>query len=100
MVRLTEEVQAAAGTEAERDAAFDALWAAHDGAMARVCRAVTATARQGGVHNLLPSHFVLVILDGQRGSEEEAGLIRASVDPEVLTTVPGLVEHLRELEDP
>jgi hypothetical protein len=65
--------------------------------MARVCRAVTATARRGGVDTSLPSHFVVVILDGQRGSEE-ADLIRASVDPEVLPTVPGLVEHLRELE--
>lgn len=96
--RLTEEVQAAAGTEAERDAESDALWAAHDGAMARVCRTMTATARRGGIHDLLPSNFVVVILDFQRGNEEAADLIRASVDPQVLATVPGLVDALRELD--
>lgn len=96
--RLTEEVPASAGTADERDAAFDALWATHDGVMARVCRAMTATARRGAIHDSLPSHFVVIILDGQRGAEEEADLIRASVDPQVLATVPELAEHLREIE--
>src|SRR4051794_26393525 len=39
--RLTEEYLAPAGTEAENDAAMDALEAAHDTAMANVCKAMT-----------------------------------------------------------
>ncbi|MFC4070497.1 hypothetical protein [Actinoplanes subglobosus] len=71
--------------------------AAHDAAMARVCRAMTTTARQGRIHSSLPADFVVVILDGQRGYEE-AGLIRASVDPRSLAADPALAEHLREIE--
>lgn len=82
---------------ASTDAAMDALEAAHDHAMAGVCKAMTATARRGGLHDSLPADFVVVILEEQRG-EEEADLIRASVDPQVLATVPGLVEHLGELK--
>jgi hypothetical protein len=72
--------------------------AAHDAAMARVCKAMTATARQGRIHSSLPNDFVVVILEGRRG-EEEAGLIRASVDPRMLAAVPSLAEHLREIEE-
>ncbi|SCL56305.1 hypothetical protein GA0070606_2584 [Micromonospora citrea] len=93
--RLSEEFLGPAGTDADRDAAMETLEAAHDDAMARVCRAMTVTARRGGIHDLLPADFVVVILDGQRG-DEEADLIRASVDPLVLATAPGLAGHLRE----
>jgi hypothetical protein len=51
------------------DTAAGGLEAAHDGAMARVCKAMTATARRGGVHPVLPVDFV-VILDGQRDDEQ------------------------------
>jgi hypothetical protein len=95
--RLTEEFFAPAGTDAERDAALNALEAAHDGAMANVCKAMTATARWGGIHHSLPTNFVVIILEGQRG-DGEADLIRASVDPQVLATVPELAEYLREFE--
>ena len=97
--RLTEEFFASVGTDAEQDAASDALEAAHDGAMAGVCKAMTATARRGGIHDSLATNFVVVILDGQRG-DGEAGLIRASVDPLVLATVPELTEYLRACEQP
>ncbi|WP_106396428.1 DUF4303 domain-containing protein [Actinocorallia populi] len=96
--RLTEEYLASAATEAEQDAALSALEEAHDAAMAKVCRAMTATARRGGVHRSLPSGFVVAVLEGQRG-DEEAGLIRESVDPRVLPTVPELAEYLRRLEE-
>jgi hypothetical protein len=86
---------AAAGSVEGASAAIEE---AHDAAIARVCRAVTATARGGGVHDSLPPGFVVVILDGARG-DEEAGLIRASVDPRVLPTVPELAGHLRELDE-
>ncbi|MFG2000918.1 hypothetical protein ACGFNU_17405 [Spirillospora sp. NPDC048911] len=92
-LRLTEEFLKPAGTDAEQDAAMSALEVAHDGAMARVCKAMTATARRGGIHDSLPPDFVVVILEGQRG-DEEADLIRASVDPQVLATVPQLTEYL------
>ncbi|MEV4543312.1 DUF4303 domain-containing protein [Micromonospora echinaurantiaca] len=95
--RLSEEFLAPATTDAERDAALDALDTAHDGAMARVCKAMTETARRGGIHDSLPSDFVVVILEGQRG-EQEADLIRASVDPQVLATVPELADYLREFQ--
>lgn len=95
--RLTEEFFAPASTDAEQDAALDALEAAHDGAMAGVCKAMTATARRGGIHDSLATNFVVVILEGQRGGGE-ADLIRASVDPQVLATVPELAEYLREFE--
>jgi hypothetical protein len=80
------------------DEALDSLDAAHDAAMARVCRTMTATARRGGIHATLPPGFVVVILEGRRG-DEEADLIRASVDPDVLATAPGLAGYLRELGD-
>lgn len=95
--RLSEEFLAT-GTDAERFAAMDALEAAHDAAVAGVCKAMTATARQGRIHDSLPADFVVVILDGQRG-DEEADLIRASVDPQVLETVPELVAYVREFEE-
>ena len=41
---------------------------------------------------------IVVILEGQRG-DEEADLIRRSVDPRILPTVPGLGEYLRQLEE-
>jgi hypothetical protein len=91
-LRLTDELVT------DDDEASDALDAAHDAAMARVCRRMTATARRGGIHPTLPAGFVVVILEGQRG-DEEAGLIRASVDPQVLPTVPGLADYLRGLGD-
>jgi hypothetical protein len=91
--RLTAQFLAPART----DAALEALEAAHDGAMAGVCRAMTATARRGGIHDSLATNFVVVILDGQRG-DGEADLIRASIDPQVLSTVPELAEHLRDLD--
>lgn len=69
----------------------------HDAAMARVCKAMTATARQGRIHSSLPADFIVVILDGQRG-DGEADLIRASVDLQLLAAVPGLAEHLREID--
>ncbi|MEU4569903.1 DUF4303 domain-containing protein [Micromonospora sp. NPDC023956] len=94
---LTEEFLAPVGTDAERGEAAGALEVAHDGAIARVCRAMTATARQGGIHRLLPATFVVVVLDGQRG-DAQADLIRASVDAPVLATVPDLVEYLEEFE--
>jgi len=97
--RLTEEFFASVSTDAEQDAALDALEAAHDGAMAGVCKAMTATARRGGIHDSLATNFVVVILDGQRG-DGEADLIRASVDPQVLATVPELTEYLRACEQP
>ena len=97
--RLTEEYLEPASTDAELDAALDALERVHDAAMARVCKAMTATARRGGVHTSLPPEFVVVILEGQRG-DEEAGLIRQSVEPQLLPTVPELVGHLRQLEEP
>ena len=90
--RLTEELLAPATTPAERDAA----WVAHDDAVAAVCRVMTATARRGGIHDALPPDFVVVALDGRR-EDEGAELLRASVDPQVLATVVGLREHLREL---
>ena len=92
-LRLTEEFL----TGADDDEAVNSLDAAHDAAMARVCRAMTATARRGGIHATLPPGFVVVILEGQRG-DEEADLIRASVDPEVLPTVPELASYLRKLD--
>ncbi len=95
--RLTEECFAPAGTDAARDAALEALEAAHDGAMASVCKAMTATARRGGIHDSLATNFIVVILEGQRG-DGEADLIRASVDPQVLATVPELAKYLQELE--
>jgi hypothetical protein len=95
--RVTEEFSRPAGTAAERDAALGALGAAHDAAMARVCQAMTVTARRGRIHSSLPTSFFVVILEGRRG-DEEADLIRASVDPQVLATVPELAEHLREIE--
>ena len=95
--RLTEEFLAPATTEAEQDAALVALEVAHDGAMARVCKAMTTTARRGGIHDSLPPDFVVVILEGQRG-DEEADLIRESVNAQVLPTVIELREYLRELE--
>jgi hypothetical protein len=95
--RLSEKFLASSRADAEPDPALDALEAAHDGAMARVCQAVTATARRGGIHHSVPANFVVVVLDGQRG-DEEAGLIRASIDPQVLATVPELVEYLQGFE--
>jgi hypothetical protein len=97
--RLTEEYLAPATTEAEQDAAMDALEAAHDTAMANVCKAMTTTARRGGIHGSLPPGFVVLILEGQRGEEEVARLIRESVDPRILPTVPELAEELRQLEE-
>lgn len=94
--RLSEEYLTPAATEAEQVAAMNALEVAHDTAMASVCKAMTTTARRGGIHGSLPPGFVVVILEGQRGEEEEAGLIRASVDPQVLPTVPELAENLRQ----
>nr|BFE57913.1 hypothetical protein GCM10020063_024390 [Dactylosporangium thailandense] len=91
--RITEEFFPPAGNEAENDAALDA----HDAAMARVCKAMTATARQGRIHSSLPPGFLVLILEGQRG-DEEADLIRASVEPQVLATVPELADYLREIE--
>ena len=88
--RLTEEFLAPAATDAGLDDA-------HDGAMARVCKAMTATARRGGIHDALAANFVVVILEGQRG-DGEADLIRASVDPQVLASVPDLAEYLRACE--
>ncbi|WP_329244524.1 DUF4303 domain-containing protein [Actinoallomurus sp. NBC_01490] len=96
--RLTEEYLAPAATEAEQFAAMDALETAHDTAMASVCKAMTTTARRGGIHSSLPREFVVVILEGQRG-DEEAGLIRKSVDPQLLPTVPELTEYLRQLDE-
>lgn len=95
--RLTEEYLAPAA-EGEEDAAMNALEVAHDTAMAGVCKAMTETGRRGGIHGSLPPGFVVVILEGQRG-DEEAGLIRKSVDPQVLPTVPELPEYLRQLEE-
>jgi len=96
--RLTEEYLAPATTEAEKDAVMDALETAHDTAMASVCKAMTTTARRGGIHSSLPREFVVVILEGQRG-DEEAGLIRKSVDPQMLPAVPELTEYLRQLDE-
>jgi hypothetical protein len=96
--RMTDEFLTSAADDAARDAASDSLWTAHDAAMARVCKAMTTTARLGGIHRALPPTFVVVVLEGQRG-DEEADLIYASVDPLVLMTVPGLAEHLREIEE-
>ncbi|MGW4499220.1 hypothetical protein ACWENR_11490 [Micromonospora sp. NPDC004336] len=97
--RLSEEFLGSVGADADLDAAAaETLEAAHDHAMARVCRAMTATARRGGIHELLPTTFVVVILDGQRG-DEEADLIHASVAPSVLATVPELADYLRELAE-
>ncbi|MFG2071212.1 hypothetical protein [Nonomuraea maritima] len=93
---LTEEYLAPAAGEA--DAAMQALEAAHDTAMANVCKAITTTARRGNIDGSLPGEFVVVILEGQRG-DEEADLIRRSVDPRILPTVPGLGEYLRQLEE-
>ncbi|WP_433330698.1 hypothetical protein [Spirillospora sp. CA-294931] len=90
--RLSEEYLADAS---DKDAAMAALESAHDSAMARVCIAMTATARRGGIHG--SPEFVVVILDGQRG-DEEAALIRRSVDPRVLRTLPDLVGNLEQLE--
>jgi hypothetical protein len=97
--RLTAEFLAPASTAAEQDSALDALQAAHDHAMARVCKAMTLTARRGGIHDRLPTRFVVVILEGQRG-DEEADLIRASIDPHILATVPELAEYLHWFEHP
>ncbi|MFI0452398.1 DUF4303 domain-containing protein [Actinomadura sp. 6N118] len=96
--RLVEEYLAPATTEAEQDAAMNTLESAHDSAMAGVCKAMTTTARRGGIHGSLPPGFIVVILEGQRG-DEEASLIRESVDPQVLPTVPELAEYLRQLEE-
>ncbi|MBT2208279.1 DUF4303 domain-containing protein [Actinomadura sp. NEAU-AAG7] len=96
--RLTEEYLVPASGDAERDAAMVALGAAHDAALAEVCKAMTATARRGGIHAALPPGFVVAVLEGQR-EDEEAVLIRRSVDPAVLATVPELADHLRLLED-
>jgi Domain of unknown function (DUF4303) len=97
--RLTEEYLASAATEAEKDAALNALEAVHDTSMANVCKALTAKARRGGIHGSLPPGFVVVILEGQRGENEEAGLIRKSIDPQTLPTVPELADKLRLLAD-
>jgi hypothetical protein len=81
------------------DAALPALEAAHDGAMARVCRRMTATARRGGVSGSLTPGFAVLILEGQRG-DAEADVLRASVDPQILPTVPSLAEYLSEFGRP
>lgn len=81
------------------DAAMNALEEARDTAIANVWKAMTKTARRGGIHGSLPLEFVVVILEGQRGEEEVWRLIRRSVGPEILPTVPGLAEELRELEE-
>ncbi len=87
-----------AGTDDDAVAeAMHALEEAHDAAMARVCKAMTATARRGRIHSSLPASFFIVILEGQRG-DPEASLIRASVDPQIIDTTPELAEHLREIE--
>ncbi|MFC7245817.1 hypothetical protein ACFQO7_25355 [Catellatospora aurea] len=83
----TDEVAEALGT----------LEAAHDAAMARVCKAMTATARRGRIHGALPAGFFVAILEGQRG-DAEADLIRASVEPHIVDATPGLAEYLREIE--
>ncbi|MCF0081665.1 DUF4303 domain-containing protein [Streptomyces lomondensis] len=86
--RLTALAQAS-GSEAETDA----LDTAHDRAIARICRKITASARQGRVHPNLPPDFVVAVLADERG-DEAADLLRASVDPRVLATVPGLLSHV------
>lgn len=68
------------------------------GATVPLGRTLAATARRGHIHTSLPTSFFVVILDGQRG-DEEAGLIRASLDPQVLATIPELTEHLRQIEE-
>ena len=96
--RLTKELLGSGSADVAQDEAINALEAAHDGAMARVCKALTATARRGGIHKSIPADFVVVVLEGQRG-DEEADLIRASVDPQVLATVPELAEYLRGFDE-
>ncbi|WP_242908902.1 hypothetical protein [Actinomadura terrae] len=95
--RLTDEYLVPATGEAERDAAMGELEKAHDNALAEVCKSMTEAARRGGIHGSLPPGFVVLVLEGQR-EDEEAGLIRRSVAPSVLPTVPGLADYLRELE--
>jgi hypothetical protein len=70
----------------------DALLDDHDHAMARVCRALTTAARKGEIHRGLPVDFVAVILEGQRDPEAMRALVRASVDPQVLESLPELSE--------
>ncbi|GAB7044751.1 MULTISPECIES: hypothetical protein [Catenuloplanes] len=94
--RLTDEFLAAARTDAEQLTAMAALEAAHDTAMAAVCRAITTSVRQDGVHPLLPPDFVVLVLEPQR--DDQAGLLRASVDPHILATVPALTDFLAEIE--
>ncbi|BCJ37264.1 hypothetical protein Athai_47670 [Actinocatenispora thailandica] len=96
--RLSDQYLAPAADDGQRDAAMAALEAAHDAALARVCRAITATARRGAIHDALPPSFVAVVLDGER-EDEQADLIRASVAAPVLATVPDLVSYLRELDE-
>ncbi|HEY3502033.1 MAG TPA: DUF4303 domain-containing protein [Actinocatenispora sp.] len=95
--RLSEEFLAPASAGSERDQAMSVLEAAHDSAVAKVCKAITATARQGDIHESLSARFVVAILEDQRG-DDEADLIHASVDPRVLATVPDLHEYVRECE--
>jgi hypothetical protein len=86
--RLTEEFLTPGGAALPaHDAALPALEAAHDAAMARVCRRMTATARRGDVSGSLTPGFAVLIL-------ENADLLRASVDPQILPTVPELADYL------
>lgn len=68
----------------------DTVVAEHDLAIARVCRTLTTRARRGELHPSLPPGFVVAILDGQRGEAEMRALVRSSVEPQVLATLPEL----------
>ncbi|WP_033342972.1 hypothetical protein [Catenuloplanes japonicus] len=78
---LTDEFLAAA----EHLTAMSALEAAHDTAIAAVCRTASASVCRYGVHLLLPPDFVVLILE--RGRDDEPGLLRASADTDVLDMV-------------
>jgi len=71
----------------------DAILNDHDHAIARVCRALTSAGRKGDIHRALPADFVAVIIEGQRREDEMRALVRASVDPQVLASLPELAEQ-------
>lgn len=80
--------------EGASDSQWETVINMHDYMMARVARRLTADARggKGKFHGLsLSSDFVVAVLEGQRAADEYNRLVRASVDPDILTTLDGIL---------
>jgi hypothetical protein len=86
--RLSAELEGAA------DADWDQLCTVHENAIARVARKLTADAQQGAGHFAglsLTNDFVVAILDGSESSETYNRLVRASVAPELIDKLEGIL---------